>query len=173
MILVYGLLGRYENFPDAIHGMKRIAINASKGNVQKAVVSAFTQLSRRGCRFKGIAHSIPSSCEVFFEFGIGEDATFTFLDQNLKEKLVTEIRKKPLVFLDFLCVLKYCRVGKSGKRAPLKFDYYMLRFLFARSGLDFLAFHERGPRRVQVQDLLSFLKDRIESEMVEDRFKAF
>ncbi len=173
MILVYSLLGRYENFPGAIHGMVRIAYNASKGNVQKAVVSAFAQLSQRGCGFKEIAHSIPPTCEVLFEFGIGEDATFTFMDNDLKEKLVTEIERKPLVFLDFLCVLKYCRVDESGKRTPLKFDYYMLRLLFAKRSLDFLIFHERGPRRVHVQDLLDFLKNRIENEIVEDSPKVF
>ncbi|MFQ6068633.1 MAG: hypothetical protein ACE5KD_03720 [Candidatus Bathyarchaeia archaeon] len=159
------MLGRYENFPNIIHGIARFSYRASQKKAQLAIVSAFYQLNRKKCRLKDIAYLFPPTYEVKFEFGIGEDITFTFLDENELNTLETKITKKALMFLDFLCVLQYHIIDKSRKRAPLKFDYYLLRFAFAKNYMEFLVSHERGPMRVHVEDLINFLTECIKKEM--------
>ncbi len=75
------------------------------------------------------------------------------------------------MFMDFLCVLQYHIVNESGKRSPLKFDYYLLRFAFGKNYMEFLVSHERGPQRVHVEDLIDFLTKHVKSELA-DRFSA-
>lgn len=159
------MLGRYENFPKNIHGIARSTCEASPKKVQRAIVSAFFQLNQERFRLKEIAYSHLAGCEVDFEFGVGEDNAFTFLDNNELAILETEIAGKTLLFLDFLCVLQYHTVVETGKRAPLKFDYYLLRFVFGRNYMEFLVSHERGPQRVHTEDLIGFLAKRVKNEM--------
>jgi len=151
------LLGHYKNFPRIIHGIARFSYSASRGKVQQAIASAFCQLNREKCRLKEIAYSSSPRCEVDFEFGVGEESIFTFLNKSELSVLETEIAKKALLLLDFLCVIQYHVVDESGKRSPLKFDYYMLRFAFNGNYVEFLISHERGPQRIHVEDLIDFL----------------
>ncbi len=162
------MLGRYENFPETIHGVASFTYKASAKTVQQAILSTLLSLSRRKCSLEEIARSSPKHCEVGFEFGVGEDTTFTFLDQKEQRMLESEVDKKALTFLDFLCVLRYHVVDDVGKRSPLKFDYYFLRFVFGgRSFMEFLVSHERGPRRVNIGDLMDFLTAHVERELAE------
>lgn len=121
-------------------------------------MSAFYQLNKEKCWLTEIVcHSSPSRCEVRFEFGVGEKDTFTFLDEEELDRLKNEIEKKTMPFLDFLCALQYHVVNGPKRRAPLKFDYYLLRFTFDSNYIEFLVSHERGPQRVHVEDLMNFL----------------
>lgn len=164
------MLGHYENFPRTIHGIARFSYSASPEKVQRAIASAFCQLNREKWRLREIAYS-SSRCEVNFEFGVGEESVFAFLDESELNVLEAEIAKKALVFLDFLCVLQYHVVDESGKRSPLKFDYYMLRFAFGGNYMEFLVSHERGPQHVHVEDLIDFLMEHIKKELT-DRYSV-
>ncbi len=161
------MLGRYENFPEINHGAARFTCEAWRGKVQQAIASAFYRLNQKGCKLKEIGHSSPRNCDVDFEFGVGEDLTFTFLDKEELNVLTTETASKPLMFLDFLGVLQYHVTNKLGEYAPLKFDYYLLRFTFERNSLRLLVFHERGPQRVHVEGLIAFLAEKIREELAE------
>ena len=159
------MLGCYENFPKIIHGINRFTYRASSKKAQQAIVSAFYQLNQKGRRLGEIAYSSSVGCEVNFEFGVGEDVTFTFLDKNELSILEGEIAERAFAFLDFLCVLQYHVVDELGNRAPLKFDYYMLRFVFGKNHMEFLVSHERGPQHVHVYDLINFLTDLVKEEL--------
>ena len=161
------MLGHYENFPQIIHGIARFTYRAPRGKIQQAIMSTLYRLNKEKCRLKKIVYSSSPSCEVDFEFGVGEDSVFTFLDKSELSILEAEIAKKSLVFLDFLCVLQYHVVDELGKRAPLKFDYYLLRFAFSRYYMEFLVSHERGPQRVHVEDLIGFLMEYVKKELAE------
>ncbi len=162
------MLGRYENFPETIHGAASFTYKAPAKTVQRAILSTLLNLSRKKCSLQEIAHSSPKHCEVDFEFGVGEGTTFTFLDEKEQGRLGSEVERKTLTFLDFLCVLQYHVVDGVGKRSPLKFDYYFLRFEFiSKSFMEFLISHERGPRRVHVEDLMDFLTAHVKRELAE------
>jgi len=166
------LLGLYENFPEVIHGVARFTYKTSTRNIQQAIVATLYQLNHEKCRFEEIAYPSKQHCEVNFEFGVGEDLTFTFLDKNTLDRLETEILKKSLMLLDFLCVLKYHVVDKLKGRSPLKFDYYFLRFAFSRNFMEFLLSHERGPQRVHVEDLLDTLMKQVTRELDDQHSSA-
>jgi len=166
------LLGLYENFPKIIHGVARFTYKTSTKNIQQAIVATLYRLNQEKCRLEEIAYPSKQYCEVNFEFGVGEDVTFTFLDKNALDRLETEIMKKSLMFLDFLCVLQYHVVDKLKGRSPLKFDYYFLRFAFSRNLMEFLLSHERGPQRVHVEDLIGFLMKQVTKELADQYSSA-
>jgi hypothetical protein len=164
---VQSLLGLYENFPEIIHGVARYAYGTSTKKVQHAIVAAFHRLNQENCGIEEIAYPSTPHCEVEFEFGVGEDLTFTFLDKSALDRLKAEIAKKSLMFLDFFCVLQYHIVDKMRGRSPLKFDYYFLRFAFGRNFVEFFVSHERGPQRVHVEDLIDFLTKHMAKELTD------
>ncbi|HUV98480.1 MAG TPA: hypothetical protein VMW14_03145 [Candidatus Paceibacterota bacterium] len=160
------MLGHYEQFPETVHGISHFTHRAPLKPVQQAIATAFGQLNQKKCGLTEISHlNGPTDCEVDFEIGIGEKATFTFLDNSEVERLKGEIAKKPLHFLDFLCVLQYHAIGESGRRLSLRFDYFLLRFVFAKNLAEFLVSHERGPRRVHVEDLICFVTAYVKREL--------
>ena len=160
------MLGHYEQFPETVHGISHFAHKTPLKPVQQAIATAFGQLNQKKCGLTEISHlNGPTDCEVDFEIGIGERATFTFMDNIEVGRLKGEIAKKPLPFLDFLCVLQYHATGKSGRRLSLRFDYFLLRFAFAKNLAEFLVSHERGPRRVHVEDLIGFVTAHVSREL--------
>ncbi len=162
------MLGHYEQFPETVHGISHFTHKIPLKPVQQAIATAFGQLNQKKCGLTEISHvDGPTDCEVDFEVGIGERATFTFLDSIELERLRGEIAKKPLPFLDFLCVLQYHTIGESGRRHSLRFDYFLLRFAFAKNLAEFLVSHERGPRRVHVEDLIGFVTAQVRRELAE------
>ena len=99
--------------------------------------------------------SIPQ-CTVIFEFGIAETNTFNYLDKEENEKLLKALEKRPLRIMDFYCAVRYYK-KKNEKTIPLKFDYYMIRFLFENRLLETQIFHERGPKHIAPDDILNFM----------------
>lgn len=149
--------GRYENFPETIHGIARVSCRSSRKTLQRLVASAISQINNRRFELEDVALPTSPNCSVDFEFGIGEDSDFNFFDNAEFKRLQREIKSEKLRLVDFLCVLQYYRFQEPGVCTPLKADYYMLRFVFGTGCLDILAYHERGPRRVHVEDLIRFL----------------
>jgi hypothetical protein len=160
------MLGHYEQFPETVHGISHFTHRVPLRPVQQAIATVLGRLNQKKCDLTEISHlNGPAECEVNFEIGIGEKATFTFLDSTEVGRLKGEITKKPLPFLDFLCVLQYHTIGESGRRLSLRFDYYLLRFVFAKNLVEFLVSHERGSRRVHVEDLMCFVTTHVKREL--------
>lgn len=157
---MWRLLGRYENFPETIHGVARFTHRLSVRNLQQAILHALHRLNQQTCNLDAIAPFSSLKCEVSFEFGVAEGTTFNYLDKEELDRLQRNIVKRALPILDFLCVVRY-HVTKEGKRVPLRFDYYMLRLVFQRSSVKMQIFHERGTRRVSLEDLITFITNRI------------
>ncbi len=161
------MLGIYKNFPKVVHGVVRVALKTSPKNIQQAIAATFFRMNQKHYRLEEIANPSNHHCEVDFEFGIGEEATFSFLDEGALGVLKAAITKKPLDFLDFLGVLQYHLFDELRRRAALKSDYYFLRFAFSWSSMELLISHERGPRRVHVEDLIDFLLKHVTSELID------
>jgi hypothetical protein len=158
------MLGMYKNFPSTIHGATRFTHAGSVKKTQRALVAILDDLNQATCNLETITGSPGEAlCEVNFEVGVGEEITFTFLEPNEVERLNQEISRKVLPVLDFHVV------KGSRRRSPLKFDYFLLRFIFTRNLTEFLVVHERGTRRVHVDDLAQFLIGRVEKRLEEDR----
>jgi hypothetical protein len=159
------MLGHYDNFPTTVHGFAQFRHKAPLKTLQQVIVTVFSDINQKRCRLEEIAQAPSQKCEVGFEIGVGEEDTFVFLDKEEVKRLEDEAATRMFHFMDFLCVLRYHTVEDSARRAPLKFDYFMLRFAFSKNLLEFIVSHERGPRRIYVEDLMNFLTERVKEEL--------
>ena len=170
--MVPSLLGRYENFPQNVHGIARFTCKSSKSKVQHWILRTLHGLNEQVFSLKDMATFSSSECEVSFEFGIADGIEFNFLDEEELDKLQGSIVKEALPSLDFLCAVCY-HIIKNGKRVPLKFDYYILRFVFRnKNSLELWMSHQRGVQRVSAEDLITFITKRVNEELSQNRLRT-
>lgn len=165
--------GCYSRFPDEVHGTVRYRqpkANAGRKKVQQAILSALFNLNQQNFTLPNIATSSRGDCMVQFEIGVADDTVFSFLDRDDAKQLQVQIRKQLFDYLDFFCAVKYYLVSRK-KPTPLKFDYFMFRFVFTKKLMTLSLFHERGPRRVSTEELIMFLTERINMEMEGNRLQ--
>lgn len=106
-----------------------------------------------------------------FEFGVADGVEFGYLDAEELDKMQKSIAREVLQAMDFLWVIRY-HIIKNGKRVPLKFDYHMLRFIFYnRNNLELRVSHQRGIRRISVENLITFITKRINEELSQNRLR--
>jgi hypothetical protein len=165
------LLGRYENFPEIIHGVARFTCESPIRRVQQTILAALHNLNHEVCGLSAIAPHLPQKCEVGFELGVAEDFNFNFLDKKELDRFQRSMVEKELSTLDFFFVVRYHVVNDRGKRVPLKFDYHMLRFMFQENSMELRICHERGTQRVPLEDLINFITKRINKELSQRQLK--
>ena len=159
------MLGRYENFPETVHGIALFDYQDSAKEVQKAILCAFHHLNHERYDLDAVTPYLKQKCEVSFEFGVAEGFDFNFLDQKELDQCLRSVAEKELRTLDFFFVVRYHLIKEGGKRVPLRFDYHVLRFTFQESGLELRIRHERGTQRVTLDDLTAFIAKRINAEL--------
>jgi len=165
------LLGRYENFPEVIHGVAQFTFESPIKNVQQAILCALQQLNQEVCGLNAITSHLPLDIEVSFEVGVAEDVDFNYLDREELDRFQRSMVEKELPLLDFFCVVRYHVVNDKGKRVPLKFDYQLLRFAFQENSMELRICHERGTQRVPLEDLITFIMRRINEELSQKQLK--
>jgi len=159
------LLGRYENFPQVVHGIARFTFSSSMRQLQNVIVEVAHQLNHEVYSVKDFTRFSTSKCEVSFEFGIAEDMSFNYLDKEELERFKKQIETKPLRIIDIFSVIRYHTVNTKGESTPLKFDYNMLRLAFSRKIMELLISHERGNQRVSLEDFITFLTKKISEKL--------
>lgn len=158
------MLGRYKNFPQVVHSVARFTHQTTEKELQQAILRALHGLNQEKHDLNTISAFSTPGCEVSFEFGVAEDITFNYLDRDELERVQKGIEKEAPPTLDFFCVVRYHTL-KEGRRKPLKFDYNLLRFLFYRNSVEVQVSHERGIRRVPLEDLTNFIIGQIREEL--------
>lgn len=140
--------------------------------LQESIIKTFYEINQ-GEVVSGLASTyITPDVQASLEFGIAEGLAFNFIDRETLVSTLKYISKKKMPILDFLCIARYYKVSKdldTGKRRPLRFDYLFLRFLFNKEGGEILVFHEKGIRRVSIEDLLDFIVKKINEELSKKR----
>jgi hypothetical protein len=165
------LLGRYENFPEIIHGVARFTCKSSIRTIQQTILSVLHKLNHETCGLRNVTPHLLQECEVSFEVGAAEDFDFNFLDEKELDRFQRSMVEKELPTLDFFFVVRYHVVNDEGKRVPLKFDYHMLRFMFQENSVELRICHERGTQRVPLEDLIKFITKRINEELAQRQLK--
>lgn len=161
------MLGRYENFPEMYHGIIRFRYQVPTKKLQEIVLHVLYELNNEGKGFNLPSIHAVSDCKVNFDFGIADGMTFSYLEKETLTACSEIVQKDELPVLDFICIVRYYK--KDGRdRRPLKFDYYLLRFLFYDETVEFQIFHERGTRRLSIEDLLKIIFNRFEKELTEN-----
>ncbi len=159
------MLGCYDDFPEAVHGIAHFNYYDPIKSVQQAILRTFHDLNNQVYDLGAVTPYMKQKCEVSFEFGVAEGVAFNFLDKKELDQCLGEIAEKELQTLDFFSVVRYHLIKEDKKRVPLRFDYHVLRFTFQESGLTLQIRHERGPQRVLLDDLTDFIAKRINSEL--------
>ena len=168
---MFGLLGRYKNFPEIVHGDARFTCKSSTTKVQQTILSALHHLNQEVCSQRTVIPYLLRECEVSFEIGVAENFNFTFLDNKELDRLQRRIAERNLPTLDLFCVVRYHVTTIGRRRVPLKFDYHLLRFLFKEQSLEILVCHERGTQRVSIEDLIRFIAKRINEGLSQNRLE--
>ena len=165
------MLGRYENFPEIIHGVARFTCESPLGKIQQTILSVLHKLNRETCGLRTVTPHLLQECEASFELGAAEDFDFNFFDKKELHRFQRSIVEKELSTLDFFFVVRYHVLNDKGKRVPLKFDYHMLRFMFQENSIELRICHERGTQRVPLEDLITFITKRINEELSQRQLK--
>lgn len=149
-------LGLYPTFPENIHHLDHYQTFASTKQVQRAILQFLGGVNRKELAFEQI--SIPTIPDgiVIFEFGLAEEAGFNYLSSEEVNRALEFLDQEDVHTLDFFCSIRYYR-DTGAKRVALKFDYYMLRVVFAKGSLELKVFHERGPRYLSPEDITAFI----------------
>ncbi|MGC9094059.1 MAG: hypothetical protein ACP5IM_00400 [Candidatus Bathyarchaeia archaeon] len=121
------------------------------------------KVNGKDLRMEEVADPSIPRCTVVFEFGIADANSFTYLDAAEVENAIKVINMKPFHVIDVYCAIRYYK-WQNEKKTPLKFDYYITRFLFNKKTLEMLVFHERGPRYIAPNDIVNFMASNINNE---------
>jgi len=98
------------------------------------------------------------------EIGIADTLTFNFIDEEEKKRWLDILKKKSFETLDFIWIARYY-ISEKGKNRPLRFDYYMLRFIFRPEMMELRVHHERGARRLHIEDLIRLIIKKFNQEL--------
>jgi len=154
------MFGVLDNFPQTIHRITHLASLVSNRKLQQTLAETLQRLNKESAELEGITDPSTPQCIAGFEFGIAETDGFNYLDEEETRRVLKVIRKDPFKTMDFFCCLRYYRKHENMK-TPLRFDYYLLRFIFREKSLDMQVFHERGSRHVSPDDLTDLVVKRI------------
>jgi hypothetical protein len=154
------MLGRYENFPVNIHRIETFTSSLSTTKIQQRLIQVLQEINRRTFSFEEITHPTVPECSVIFEVGIAEAKSFNFIDKEEAKKVLSVLKKETLRLMDFFYAVCYYK-GAAEKKTPLKFDYYMTRVVFGKNSVEIRVFHERGPRYISPEDIVTFLVNMI------------
>jgi hypothetical protein len=149
-------LGTYNNFPPNVHYLQTYVSTVSGRQLQQKIIQFLAGVNRKELSFEEISVPTIPSGQVIFEFGLAEEGDFNYLSSEEAESALALIAMEHLASLDFFCSVRYYKVSGGGRQA-LKFDYYMLRTLFAKGSFEVQVFHERGPRYLSPEDLVEFI----------------
>jgi len=149
-------LGYYDNFPPNIHYVQSYISAVSTRQLQQRMIQLFGELNQLDFRFEEVSIPTVPDGTIIFEFGLAEVGSFNFIDEAEIKKALTFLARGNLQSLDFFCSLRYYK-GIGKERTALKFDYYMLRAVFGKGKVELQVFHERGPRYLSPDDLITFL----------------
>ncbi len=153
------MLGVYDNFPANIHRIESFSTNLSSKKLQQRLIRVLREINLRTFSFEEVAYPTVHECTIIFEAGLAEAKSFNYIDEEEEKKALSALRKAPFRAMDFFCAVRYYK--GTTEKTPLKFDYYMLRAIFGKSAVEIQVFHERGPRYILPEDMVTFLLNMI------------
>jgi len=157
------LIGLYEIFPEVHHGTAHFSNAIPNPDLQR-ILFQFLQRVNEKKESISLPEFIRHKIRVELEVGVADGLTFDYFDKESLKRCLDAISKNALPVLDLFFVVRYY-VHDGAKRKPLKFDYYIVRFLFREDEVEMLVHHERGPRHLAVEELIKFHLNRINREL--------
>ena len=157
------MLGIYEHFPDIYHGSALFSSSAPSIEIEKILLTVLHRLNqnRENLSLPGF---VWNGIDVEVNVGIADDLTFSYIDEEILHLCLRTLSETVFSTLDFLFIVKYY-VPENGNRKPLRFDYYIVRFTFRTGEVEILVYHEKGTRRLAVEDLIMFIMEEVNREL--------
>jgi hypothetical protein len=152
------MLGFYENFPANIHRTENFTSPLSSKKLQQRLIQVLHGINCETFSFEEIAYPTVPKGTIIFEAGLAEAKSFNYIDEEETKRVLTALRKATFQTMDFFCAVRYY---KGAAKAPLKFDYYLMRFAFGKNSVEIQVFHERGPRYISPEDIITFLVNEV------------
>jgi hypothetical protein len=147
------LFGTYDDFPEIYHALVHLSHRISTSKLQAVILQSLFMLNNedKNIELQGfVGHNLQTK----FDIGIADELTFNFFNLKILNYALKRVNKIKYLLLDFLFIVRYYPLGKCR---PLKFDYYMLRFSFNKNIIKLNIFHEKGTRRLAIEDLTRFI----------------
>jgi hypothetical protein len=154
------MLGSYDNFPENIHLTESYTTLLSTRRLQQRLIQVLRETNRKTFSFSEIAHPFTPECTTIFEIGLAESKNFSYIDEEETKRALNALKKRTFRLIDLFCAVRYYK-GNGEKKTPLKFDYYLVRTVFGENAMEIQVFHERGPRYISPEDIVTFLVNRI------------
>jgi len=155
------MIGVYENFPENTHRIEILKSSFSDKKLQEKLVRTLHEINRKPFGLEEICHQALRKHTVILEVGIAEGKSFNYMDDEETKRVLNVLKKKSFRVMDFFVAVRYYKV-KDAQKKPLRFDYYMLRFVFGENcSVELHVFHERGPRHTSPEDIVTFLVNRV------------
>jgi hypothetical protein len=153
-------LGLNENFPVNVHIVERFSTAILAKHLQEKLVRNLHEVNQGEFTFEEVANPTVPEGTIVFEFGLANEGSFNYLDDEELKTTVAFLNKNRSETLDFFCAIRYYKIS-GNKKTPLKFDYFLLRTVFGKELFEVQVYHERGPRYISPQDLVVFIVDNL------------
>jgi hypothetical protein len=157
------MLGTYDNFPNTTHKTAHFTTSTPSKKLQQTLIQAISETNGKSFNLEDLADPSVPQCTATLEFGIADTRDFNYLDKEETNRVLKNIQKNPLEIMDFYCAIRYYKT-KNAKKTPLRFDYYLTRFLFKKNFLEIQVFHEKGPRHMTPQDIINLAENKINAK---------
>lgn len=170
--------GKFDNFPDQIHGRLKIGHRTSIFKIYQIIIQTLNKLNNFTTKLKvnDTDHSNRLEGLMVFEVGIADGSYFQFLDHETMTKLSGYhqlIKNQQIsVLLDVLVIISY-HYYRQDKKISLNSDHNILRFIITPKLLNIYLFNAKGIRRLPLDQFLQRLFNKLHEEMKRQHLKTF
>ena len=170
--------GKFDNFPDQIHGRLKIGHRTSIFKIYQIIIQTLNKLNNFTTKLKvnDTDHSKRLERLMVFEVGIADGSYFQFLDHETMIKLSRYhqlIKNQQIsVLLDVLVIISY-HYYRQNKKISLNSDHNILRFIITPKLLNIYLFNAKGIRRLPLDQFLQRLFNKLHEEMKRQHLKTF
>ncbi len=170
--------GKFDNFPDQIHGRLKIGHRTSIFKIYQIIIQTLNKLNNFTTKLKvnDTDHSKRLEGLMVFEVGIADGSYFQFLDHETMTKLSRchqLIKNQQIsVLLDVLVIISY-HYYRQDKKISLNSDHNILRFIITPKLLNIYLFNAKGIRRLPLDQFLQRLFNKLHEEMKRQHLKTF
>jgi hypothetical protein len=170
--------GKFDNFPDHIHGRLKVGHRTSTLKMFQIIVQTLYKLNNFTTKLNlgDTGHSKHQEKLMVFEVGIADGSYFQFLDHETLTKLCDYhqlVKNQQIsVLLDVLVIISYYYYSHD-KKISLNSDHNILRFLITSRVLNIYLYNAKGIRRFPLDQFLQRLFDKIHEETKRQHLKTF
>ena len=170
--------GKFDNFPDQIHGRLKIGHRTSIFKIYQIIIQTLNKLNNftKKLKVNDTDHSKRLEGLMVFEVGIADGSYFQFLDHETMTKLSGYhqlIKNQQIsVLLDVLVIISY-HYYRQDKKISLNSDHNILRFIITPNLLNIYLFNAKGIRRLPLDQFLQRLFNKLHEEMKRQHLTTF